>query len=50
MEQEIIAIVIFVVVIGAIMTEKVHRAAAALAGTVALLLTGVLTFDEAVSY
>nr|WP_303857421.1 ArsB/NhaD family transporter [Aminicella lysinilytica] len=49
-EQEIIAIVIFVVVIGAIMTEKVHRAAAALAGTVALLLTGVLTFDEAVSY
>ncbi len=41
---------IFVVVIGAIMTEKVHRAAAALAGTVALLLTGVLTFDEAVSY
>ncbi|NLD10753.1 MAG: ArsB/NhaD family transporter [Clostridiales bacterium] len=35
---------------GAIMTEKVHRAAAALAGTVALLLTGVLTFDEAVSY
>ena len=32
------------------MTEKVHRAAAALAGTVALLLTGVLTFDEAVSY
>jgi len=48
--QEIIAIVIFVVVIGAIMTEKVHRAAAALAGTVALLLTGVLTFKDAVSY
>ena len=50
MHQEIIAIAIFVVVIGAIMTEKVHRTAAALAGTVALLLTGILTVDEAISY
>jgi len=48
--QEIIAIAIFVVVIGAIMTEKVHRTAAALAGTVALLLTGILTVDQAISY
>ena len=50
MHQEIIAIAIFVVVIGAIMTEKVHRTAAALAGTVALLLTGILTVDQAISY
>jgi Na+/H+ antiporter NhaD and related arsenite permeases len=48
--QEIIAIAIFVIVIVSIMTEKVHRAAAAVAGTVALLLTGVLTFDQAVEH
>lgn len=48
--NEIIAIIIFVVVIVAIMTEKVHRSAAALAGAVALLLTNVLSIDAAIGY
>ena len=48
--NEVIAIVVFVVVIVAIMTEKVHRSAAALAGAVALLLTHVLSIDAAIGY
>jgi len=48
--QEVVSIIIFVAVITVIMTEKVHRTAAALAGTVALLLTGILTVDEAIGY
>ena len=50
---QIIAIVIFVVVMALIISEKVHRTTAALAGAVALILSGVLTFDngvEPVSY
>lgn len=50
MNQEVVSIIIFVAVITVIMTEKVHRTAAALAGTVALLLTGILTVDEAIGY
>lgn len=50
MRQEIISIVVFVLVVGAIITEKAHRATAALIGTILLLLTGVLTLDKAVSY
>lgn len=50
MNQEVISIIIFIAVITVIMTEKVHRTAAALAGTVALLLTGILTVDEAIGY
>lgn len=48
--QQVIAITIFLVVITAIMTEKVHRTAAAVAGSALLLLTGVLDFDSAVGY
>ena len=48
--NEIIAIAVFLVVIGLIMTEKVHRTSAALAGAVVLLLTNVLTVDKAVGY
>lgn len=48
--QEIIAIVIFLAVIISIMTEKVHRTTAALTGTVLLLLTHVLTLEQAVGY
>ena len=47
---EIIAIIVFLLVIIAIMTEKVHRTAAALVGAVLLLMTHVLTVDKAVSY
>lgn len=50
MRQEIISIVVFVLVVGAIITEKAHRATAALIGTILLLLTGVLTLNKAVSY
>ena len=42
--------VVFLIVIIAIMTEKVHRSAAALAGAVVLLLAGVLDFDAAIGY
>ena len=48
--NEIIAITVFLVVIVLIMTEKVHRTSAALAGAVVLLLTNVLTVDKAVGY
>ena len=44
--QMIIAIAVFVLVMAAIVSEKVHRTAASLAGAVVLLLTGVLTFDD----
>lgn len=47
---QIAAVVIFLVVIVAIMTEKVHRAVAATAGAVLLLLFGILNVDSAVSY
>ena len=48
--EEIISILVFLVVIIAIMTEKVHRTAAALTGAVVLLLTHVLSIDSAVGY
>ena len=49
-QQAIISIVIFVVVFIAIMSEKVHRAVAAVAGVMALLMFGILTIDSAVEY
>ena len=48
--MEVIATVVFVVVIGLIMSEKVHRAAAALAGAVILVITGVMNGQKAISY
>lgn len=45
-----ISIAIFIAVMTAIVTEKVHRAVAAVAGAVLLLLTHVITFDEAISH
>ena len=48
--MEMISIVVFVVVIGLIMSEKVHRAAAALAGAVVLVFTGVMSGEKALSY
>lgn len=49
-QQAIISIVIFVVVIVAIMSEKVHRSVAAVAGVVALIMTGILTIETSVEY
>ena len=48
--HEVVAIIVFLVVIVAIMTEKVHRTAAAMAGSAILLLTGVLNVDAAIGY
>ena len=48
--NEIISIVIFLLVMVAIVSEKVHRAAASLAGAVILLVTHVLTVDSAIEH
>lgn len=45
-----VAVAVFAVVIVAIMTEKIHRVAAALGGTAILMLTHILTLDNAVGY
>ncbi len=42
---QIISIVIFLVVFALIISEKIHRTTAALAGAVVLILTGIVTFD-----
>ncbi len=47
---QIISIVIFVVVMAFIISEKVHRTTAALAGAVALILSGVVSFDTGVEH
>ncbi|MGI6217782.1 MAG: SLC13 family permease [Coriobacteriales bacterium] len=46
--DQIIAILVFVIVMALIVSDKVHQALAALAGAVVLLVTGVLSFDAAV--
>lgn len=48
--MEVIAIIVFVVVIGLIISEKVNSAAAALAGAMALVVTGVMSAHKALSY
>ncbi len=45
-----ISVVIFLVVIIAIISEKVHRAAAAVTGAVVLLLTHILTVESSIKY
>lgn len=48
--MEVIAIIVFVVVIGLIISEKVNSAAAALAGAMTLVVTGVMSAHRALSY
>ncbi|MEF9922481.1 MAG: ArsB/NhaD family transporter [Anaerovoracaceae bacterium] len=48
--EQIVSIVIFLVVIIAIMSERVHRTVAALTGSVVLLLTHILSVDAAIGY
>lgn len=48
--MEVIAIIVFVVVIGLIISEKANSAAAALAGAMALVVTGVMSAHRALSY
>lgn len=48
--QQIIAIVIFLVTMAAVMTEKVHRAVAAMAGAVLMILFHILDLSDCVSH
>lgn len=48
--NEIISIVIFLAVMAAIISEKVHRASASIAGAVLLLVTHVLTVESAMEH
>lgn len=48
--QQLIAVIIFIVVIVAIMSEKVHRAVAAVTGSVLLVLLKILSIDDCISY
>lgn len=50
MNQATISIIVFLAVIIAIVSEKVHRAAAAVAGAVVLLLIHVLDVEGAIGY
>ena len=50
MVQTIIAIVIFLVTITAIITDKINSTTAAICGMVMLIVTHVLTLSEAVAY
>ena len=48
--MKIIAVAVFLIVILLIITERVHRPAAAMAGAMVLILTGVMSADKALSY
>lgn len=48
--MKIVAVAVFLVVILLIITERVHRTAAAMAGAMVLILTGVMSADKALSY
>lgn len=48
--MKIIAVAVFLIVILLIISERVHRTAAAMAGAVVLILTGVMSADKALSY
>lgn len=50
MSAQIISIIIFLMVIIAIVSEKIHRAVAAVAGAVLLILLHVLNIESAVEY
>jgi len=47
---EMITIIVFVLTMTLVITERVHRAVAALSGAVLLMALGVLSIDECVSY
>ena len=48
--QMIISIIIFILVIVCIITERVHRTSAAIVGAVLLIIAGVMSFDECIDY
>lgn len=48
--MKIVAVAVFLIVILLIITERVHRTVAAMAGAMVLILTGVMSADKALSY
>lgn len=48
--MKIVAVAVFLIVILLIISERVHRTAAAMAGAMVLILTGVMSADKALSY
>lgn len=48
--MKIVAVAVFLIVILLIITERVHRTTAAMAGAMVLILTGVMSADKALSY
>ncbi len=48
--MKVIAVAVFLVVILLIISERVHRTAAAMAGAIVLILAGVMSADKALSY
>lgn len=48
--MKIVAVAVFLIVILLIISERVHRTAAAMAGAMILILTGVMSADKALSY
>lgn len=48
--MKIVAVAVFLIVILLIITERVHRTAAAMAGAMVLIFTGVMSADKALSY
>ena len=48
--MQILSVVVFLAVMAAIVTEKIHRTVAAVAGGVLLVCLHVLTVDDAVGY
>lgn len=48
--MKIIAVAVFLIVILLIISERVHRTAAAMAAAMVLILTGVMSADKALSY
>lgn len=48
--EQILSVAVFLLVMAAIISEKIHRSVAAIAGAVILLVTHVLTIDSAVEF
>ena len=48
LEGQIIAVAVFILVMVAIVSEKVHRTVAAMAGAVALVIMGILNIEDCI--
>ena len=47
---QLTSVTIFVVALGIIISEKIHRAVVALAGAVLVMMLGIMPFEEAVGH